>query len=167
MSPFYRVHRPTTSYSTLIETVHLFKYHFRDIVSHSSRAADSNLLHLHSAPRSNFVEIFGIRLLCCLVVLFSRFSRTLTCGRQTHGHSTDHASNRLLVPSIMVCCHYFHAANKYALWTVYRRRPGLPSRRTHHLEQHAGQRDISPVSVNFPSAFKNISVPGLVPGHCR
>ena len=47
--------------------------------------------------------------------------------------------------------------------TVYRRRPGLPGRRTHHLERPAGQRDISPVSVNLPSAFKNISVPGLIP----
>jgi len=47
--------------------------------------------------------------------------------------------------------------------TVYCRRLGLPSRRTHHLEQPTGQRDISPVSVNLPSAFKNISVPGLVP----
>jgi len=47
--------------------------------------------------------------------------------------------------------------------TVYRRRPGLPGRRTHHLEQPTGQRDICPVSVNLPSAFKNISVPGLVP----
>ena len=47
--------------------------------------------------------------------------------------------------------------------TVYRRRPGLPGRRTHHLEQPAGERDISPVSVNLPSAFENISVPGLVP----
>jgi len=47
--------------------------------------------------------------------------------------------------------------------TVYRRRPGLPGRRTHRLEQLAGQRDICPVSVNLPSAFKNISVPGLIP----
>jgi len=39
----------------------------------------------------------------------------------------------------------------------------FPGRRTHRLEQPAGQRDICPVSVNFPSAFKNISVPGLVP----
>ena len=46
---------------------------------------------------------------------------------------------------------------------VYRRWPGLPGRQTHHLEQPAGQRDISPVSVNLPSAFKNISVPGLIP----
>ena len=36
------------------------------------------------------------------------------------------------------------------------------TRRTHHLEQPAGQRDICPFSVNLPSAFKNISVPGLV-----
>ena len=47
--------------------------------------------------------------------------------------------------------------------TVYRRRPGLPGRRTHHLEQPAGQRDICPVSVNLPSASENISVPRLVP----
>jgi len=40
--------------------------------------------------------------------------------------------------------------------TVYRRRPGLPGRRTHHLEQPSGQRNICPVSVNLPSAFKNI-----------
>jgi len=30
----------------------------------------------------------------------------------------------------------------------YRRRPGLPGRRTHHLEQPTGQRDISPVSLS-------------------
>ena len=30
-------------------------------------------------------------------------------------------------------------------------------------EQPAGQRDISPVSVNLPSAFKNISAPRFVP----
>jgi len=48
---------------------------------------------------------------------------------------------------------------------VYCRRPGLPGRRTHHLEQPTGQRDISPISVNLPSASKNISVPGLIPWH--
>ena len=47
--------------------------------------------------------------------------------------------------------------------TVYCQRPGLPGRRTHHLEQPTGHRDISPVSVNFLSASKNISVPGLIP----
>jgi len=36
---------------------------------------------------------------------------------------------------------------------VYRRRPGLSGGWTHHLEQPAGQRYISPVSVNLPSAF--------------
>ena len=59
-------------------------------------------------------------------------------------------TNRLLVP---------------ARETVYRWRPGLPGRRTHHLEQPTGQRHISPVSVNLPSAFKNISVPGFIPLH--
>jgi len=39
--------------------------------------------------------------------------------------------------------------------TVYRRRPGLPGRRTHHLEQPAGQRDICPVSVNLLSPSKS------------
>jgi len=48
---------------------------------------------------------------------------------------------------------------------VYRWRPGLPGRRTHYLEQPTGQGDISPVSVNLPSAYKNISVPGLIPWH--
>ena len=48
--------------------------------------------------------------------------------------------------------------------TVYRRPPSLPSRRqTHRLEHPAEQRDIFPVPVNLPSAFKNISVPGLIP----
>ena len=47
--------------------------------------------------------------------------------------------------------------------TLYRRRQGLSSRRTHHLEQPARQCDICPVSVNCPSAFKSDSVPGLVP----
>ena len=38
--------------------------------------------------------------------------------------------------------------------TVYRRRPGLLSRRTNHLEQRAGQRDICPVSVDFRQRLK-------------
>ena len=41
-------------------------------------------------------------------------------------------------------------------WSYYRRRPGLPSRRTRRLEQSAGQCD-------FCSASENISLPGLVP----
>jgi len=52
-------------------------------------------------------------------------------------------TNRLLIPSVKLIC--------------------LPGRRTHHLEQPTGQRDICPVSVNLSSAFKNISAPGLVP----
>ena len=50
--------------------------------------------------------------------------------------------------------------------TVYRRRPGLPGRRSHHLEQPAGQRDIRPVSVNLPPAFTTFlfqaSFPGII-----
>jgi len=42
-------------------------------------------------------------------------------------------------------------------------RSARTNRQTHRLEQPTGQRDICPVSVNLPSAFKNISVPGLVP----
>jgi len=38
--------------------------------------------------------------------------------------------------------------------TVYHRRPGLPSRRSHHLEQPAGQRAIIPISVNFCQRLK-------------
>ena len=40
--------------------------------------------------------------------------------------------------------------------TVYRRRPGLPSRRTHYLEQSAGQCDLCSVCVDLPSASGNI-----------
>ena len=69
MSPFDRAH--TTSYSTLIETMHL--YRLRDIASYLSKVADFDPPHLHSAPSSNFAEIFGIRKLESLryrVVLF-------------------------------------------------------------------------------------------------
>ena len=48
MSPFDRAH--TTSYSTLIETVCLFFYHFRDIAGYLSKVADFDPPHLHSAP---------------------------------------------------------------------------------------------------------------------
>jgi len=58
---------------------------------------------------------------------------------------------------------HFPLSVSFRALTVYRRRPGLPGCRTHHQEQPTGQRDISPVSVNFPSASKNISVPGLIP----
>jgi len=49
--------------------------------------------------------------------------------------------------------------------TVYRRRPDLPCRRTHHLQQPAGQCDFCSVSVDLPSASENISVSGLASGH--
>jgi len=47
--------------------------------------------------------------------------------------------------------------------TVYRRRPGLPSRRTHHLEQPAGRHNVlsAPSLLIFRQRLKN--VPGLVP----
>jgi len=51
-------------------------------------------------------------------------------------------TNRLLVPSVK-------------LTTV--------GGRAHHLEQPAGQCDLYPISVDLPSAYENISVPGLVP----
>jgi len=41
--------------------------------------------------------------------------------------------------------------------TVYRWRPGLPSRRTDHLEQSAGQRDLCSISFYLPSASENVS----------
>ena len=55
--------------------------------------------------------------------------------------------------------------------TVYRRRPGLPSRRTHCLEQFAGQRDkLSAPSVNLPSASKTFlfqaSFPDIIIDQC-
>ena len=68
-------------------------------------------------------------------------------GRRSLDPLFSVTDNRLLVPPVK----------------LYRRRPGLPGRRTHHLEQPAGQRDISPVSVILPSAFENIPVPGLIP----
>ena len=48
MSPFDRMH--TTSYSTLIETMCLFFYRFRDTAGYLSKVADSDPPHLHSAP---------------------------------------------------------------------------------------------------------------------
>ena len=47
MAPFDRAH--TTSYSTLIETMCLFR-RFRDIAGYLSKVADFDLPHLHSAP---------------------------------------------------------------------------------------------------------------------
>ena len=47
--------------------------------------------------------------------------------------------------------------------TVYCRRPGLPGRRTHHLEQPAGQRDIGPFRQHlktfmFQASFRDIII---------
>ena len=51
--------------------------------------------------------------------------------------------------------------------TVYRWRPGLPGRRTHHLEQPTGQRDISqPSLATFRQRFKTflfqVSFPDII-----
>jgi len=48
MSPFDRAH--TTSYSTLIETMCLSFYRFRDIADYLSKVADFDLPHLHLVP---------------------------------------------------------------------------------------------------------------------
>ena len=50
-----------------------------------------------------------------------------------------------------------------SLPTFARRRPGLPGRRTHHLEQPAGQRGVCPVSVKLPSASKTFLFQALFP----
>jgi len=49
--------------------------------------------------------------------------------------------------------------------TIYRWRPGLPSHRTDHLEQTAGQRDLYSISFDLPAASENISLPGLTSWH--
>jgi len=46
--PFNRAH--TTSYLTLIETMRLNLYRFRDIAAYMSKVADFDPPHLHLAP---------------------------------------------------------------------------------------------------------------------
>jgi len=72
-------------------------YHFRDIAGHLSKVADFDPPHLHLAsvyglPWQNFQEIFGVKKtrfpwaivwFCLCDPMFSRFSRTPTCDRQT------------------------------------------------------------------------------------
>ena len=48
MSPFDRAH--TTSYSTLIESMRLCMYRFRDIAGNLSKVADFDPPRLHLAP---------------------------------------------------------------------------------------------------------------------
>jgi len=90
-------------------------------------------------------------------------------------HVQGHSWNRAFIPESTGSCRRsawstFHplcsdqSSADTVRETVYRRPPGLPSRRqTHRLEHPAEQRDIFPVPVNLPSAFKHISVPGLIP----
>jgi len=86
MSQFDRAYK--TSYSTLIETVRLILYRFRDIASYLSKVADFNPPHLHLAPRGGFRKLESLG--CCVVLFvgaydpsFSHFSRTPTFDRQT------------------------------------------------------------------------------------
>ena len=90
-------------------------------------------------------------------------------------HVQGHSWNRAFIPESTGSCRRSAWSTFHPLCsdqssagtvreTVYRRPPGLPSRRqTHRLEHPAEQRDIFPVPVNLPSAVKNISVPGLIP----
>jgi len=55
MSTFDRAR--TTSYSTLIETMQPFFYHFRDVASNLSKVADFNLPHLHLAPPLGVISV--------------------------------------------------------------------------------------------------------------
>jgi len=95
MPPFDRAH--TTSYSTSIGSMCLSCTVFE--IKPVIRRKSPILIHptcirrpRRGWPRSNFVEIFGTRKLvspwaivwCCLCDrIFSRFSRTPTCDRQT------------------------------------------------------------------------------------
>jgi len=59
MSPFDRAH--TTFYSTLIETMCLSFYRFRDIAGYLSKVADFDPPHLHSAPSYGFLTGVGLK----------------------------------------------------------------------------------------------------------
>ena len=87
-----------------------------------------------------------------------RFKTAMLLYKATHGTAPSylsqlHGSCRRSAWSTFPPLCYQSSAGA-AREAVYYRRPGLPGRRTHHLEQPTGQRDISPVSVNLPSAFK-------------
>ena len=97
MSPFDRAR--TTSYSTLIETMRLSCTRFWDIAGYLSKVTDFDPPHLHLASlpiRVAPVKFRGdlwrqkTRLPPCAIMwfclcdpVFSRFSRTATCDRQT------------------------------------------------------------------------------------
>jgi len=55
MSPFDRAH--TTSYLTLIETMCLIFYRFRDIAGYLSKVADFDPPHLHLAPSQGVTPV--------------------------------------------------------------------------------------------------------------
>jgi len=106
MSPFDRA--PTTSYSTLLETICVYLVPFLVIASYLSKVAYFSLPHLHLSPslgvsRSNFAETFGTVKLESLAVVwhclhdsaFSRFYTIPACDRLTDGR-TD--TRRRLIP---------------------------------------------------------------------
>ena len=99
-----------------------------------------------------------------------RFKTAMLTYKATHGTAPLYLSQLVRVAdlpgwhSLDPLCLDQSSANGVRQ-TVYRQRPGLPSRRTHQLEQSARQCDICPVSLDLPSASENISVPGLVPSH--
>jgi len=85
-----------------------------------------------------------------------RFKTAVLMYKATHGTAPSYLSQLVRVadlPGPLCSDQSFAGAVRE---TVYRQRPGLPGRQTHHLEQPA-------ISVNLPSAFKNTSVPGLIP----
>ena len=97
MSAFDRAHM--ISYSSLIETMRLFctVFEIRRVRPILSKFTNFGLPHLHLAPRSwlprSHFESFGMKKLesmdyrrCLRVPMFSHFSRTPTCDRQTQRH---------------------------------------------------------------------------------
>jgi len=102
MSPFDRAHM--TSYSTLIETMRLSYTFFLDIAGYLSKVADFNpvggdpgRISRRSLASQNYSPS-AIVWFCLCDSVFSRFSRTPTCDRQTdtdrrtQGHSIHRAT---------------------------------------------------------------------------
>ena len=91
-----------------------------------------------------------------------RFQKAVLIYKATHGNAPSTGLCRRSTWSTLppLCLDQSSAGAVHQ--TVYRWRPGLPSRRTHHLEQSAGQCALCSVVVDVSSASENIFVPGLV-----
>ena len=85
-----------------------------------------------------------------------RFKTAVLMYKATHGTAPSYLSQLVRVADLPGPLYSDQSFAGAVRETVYHQRPGLPGRQTHHLEQPA-------ISVNLPSAFKNISVPGLIP----